>query len=85
MSIGKRVSFIGRDAVEPKAPKPDWDADDYLARGVLGAIVAGIVMSAAISAGSEGWIAIGWVGSIVAGLLLSIGVVAKGVQVGHRK
>ena len=71
-------------ATDVPTGKPLWDADDYLARGIFAAIVAAVLLAIAVDTEADWATVVGWIVAVVAGLLLTIGIVAKGVEVGHR-
>ena len=64
-----------------KNQRAPWEPNDYLAYGLVGALVGGVVFGLTYEndASMIGLIILG-----IAGLIFQIGVIAKGVQVGNR-
>lgn len=63
----------------------DWDHSEYFGFGIIGAIIAGIVLGMGLTAGPNGWLVFfGAVLAAVAQVMLLVGIISLGVKVGMR-
>jgi len=68
-----------RDVTKRRTP---WGPREFIAYGVLVALVGGVIGAAMASDGSGNGVLVLSIVGVVAGIMISIGVIAEGVHVG---